>query len=182
MKRSLIFFMFFALSLTCVGQSKVTSYTLSLEFAPSFMNVSTLIIHKSIDSSFVELKGYKSFNRKDLYFCDTTTLHPIELSRLTSFLKIYKLDEKKVKKRASKKKYKNLLLVKDVPGNDGINVDLSLIINEKKKKHHFWSPLKESEDGKLMVILFDIMQKAFPIDKPFGHKSYEYIKELKTYF
>jgi hypothetical protein len=138
-------------------------------------------VRSSIDSSFIILKGYKSLNKEKISFCDTTTLKAIELSRLTTFLKTYKLSAKATEKSTFKKKHGNLPKYEDI-GIDGINVDLSLTVNANTSKYHFGSPKRGSEDGKLMGILFDIMQKAFPMDKPFGYQSYEYIKELKEYF
>ncbi|HTI58790.1 hypothetical protein [Mucilaginibacter sp.] len=181
MKQIFLIFFFFALGLPCFGQSKALSYTLSVEFSPSFMNRSTLTVRSGADSSFIVLKGYKSLNKKELSFCDTSTLKAIDLSRLTAFLKTYKLSVKATKKSTFKKKHGNLPKYEDI-GFDGINVDLSLTVNANTSKYHFWSPKRGSEDGKLMGILFEIMQKAFPMDKPFGYQSYEYIKELKEYF
>ncbi|WP_187359763.1 hypothetical protein [Mucilaginibacter ginsenosidivorans] len=80
-------------------------------------------------------------------------------------------------KREKSNKYP---LLKDLQ-IDGIEVDVNFNKIGNIKKYHFSNHL-ESEDRRLMSILFDLMQKAFPMDKPFGYQAYEYINELKTYF
>ena len=62
-------------------------------------------------------------------------------------------------------------------GFDGIYVDVNLDNGDKKKKYHFWSPPKESEDGKLMDMLLVMMQTHFQDDD-----AVDYIKRLKDFF
>ncbi|MFB9843655.1 hypothetical protein ACFFOO_14820 [Mucilaginibacter ginsenosidivorans] len=177
MKQGFIIFFCLALGLTCIGQSKVTSYTLSLEFTPSLSRGSTLMIHKTPDSSFVELRVYKGFNKKELSSYDTARLNAFDLVRLTGFLQSYHYSRTVKNKREKSNKYP---LLKDLQ-IDGIEVDVNFNKIGNIKKYHFSNHL-ESEDRRLMSILFDLMQKAFPMDKPFGYQAYEYINELKTYF
>ena len=158
-------------SLTCSAQSKLGDYILSADFSPSFgVKESKLIIKRKLDYGVIELKVYKSGNF--LFLDDTAKINTADLKKVTDFLHLNQL--KLYPTQKIRKKNKNLPVL---TGFDGIYIDLDFDNRGKKATRHLWSPSKESDEGRLMTILFSMMQNYFKDDD----NAVDYLKQLKEF-
>jgi len=159
---------FILLNVICLGQTKTDKYILRINFEPSFISTSQLIINSNPDSSFIELKISKKSNE------DKVLLKQDDLKKLTSFLNYYKFQIKSSFDTVSSNKDGSVTVS---TGTDGITVIGTFDQNNKQKKFQFWSPKKGTQNHKLIIILFDLLNRL-----NMNKNSIEYLKGLKEYF
>jgi len=173
MKNAILFVPLLLVSGICFGQ-KNSPYTLSINFAPSFIYSSSLIINSNGDSSSIEFK----FNQNNR---DKTNLKNSDLVPLSDFLKTYKYQIKNnIDTLGSYKKFidgDSVTIYRISAGLDGIIVNGSLIQNDKTQTFAFWSPKKGTDNQKLISIIFGLLDKSFTNDT-----TISYLEQLKQYF
>jgi hypothetical protein len=180
MKRLITLF-FVILRLTCLAQSKTDDYTLTIDFAPSFISTSKLVIHSAQDSNHIQLTIYNHYKDVNHVYTNKVRLKAKYLDGLTSFLQTYQFKIRgNVDTLGSHKVLENgdsVLVYSVSMGVDGITVSGVFDQTSTSKKFQFWSPKKDTANDKLVIILFDLMNKAFK-----DNKSTEYLRRLKGYF
>ena len=177
---TLILSMFTAIS--SLGQSKSDNYILTLDFWPSFMGASELSIRAKGDSAgFLNILIYKGYKMKELSIECNATIPAHKLIALTNFLKTYKFRVKNsIDTIGSHKEFVkgDSVLVYDIQiGHDGITVEGLFSQDNATKKFAFWSPDKGTENARLMVLLFDLIDNASN-----DQKVEDYIEQLQQYF
>ena len=178
--------LFFAILLStvcsfCFGQSKADSYNIGIVFLPSFSSPSKLLIKNTPDSTFIDLTIQRKQGR-NLIISDAAFVKKEDLAPLTDFLKTYDFPIKgKADTMALHKgpffKGDTTTIYELYTGADGVNVYGLLDQNDTIKKFAFWSPKKDSDNYKLVDILFAIMDGGLK-----KKESRTYIKALKAYF
>jgi hypothetical protein len=173
-----VFFLF--ISLFCFGQVRSGDYMLKLNFYPSFLDPSEIVIKAERDSAFLGLLVYK-YRTKELVNRKELIIPSGRLISLKEFFKTYKF---KIKNNIDAVGTHNefihgdSVLAYDIEmGTDGITVSGSFEQNNSNNKLEFWSPKKETQNAKLMVLLFDLLDITFT-DK----KSIDYAEQLQQYF
>lgn len=170
---------------TSVGwsQSPPVTYTLTIEYDPSFIASSILTIHLEPNACYAKLQVMTKQQNKDYRSSEKKSLKSADLGVLTNFFQTYHFRIRgSTDTIGSDKVFENgdslVVAYHVVSGLDGIIVKGSLDQNGIIKKFQFWSPKnRDAKNQQLSETLLNIMQKAF-IDKT----SVEYIKALKTYF
>ena len=163
------------------GQKQDSDYTLTLNFAPSFIAGSELSIQAKGDSGFIRINIYKSYNKKNGETDNNVVIPVGNLKPLTNFLKTYKFQIKNnIDTIGSHKVFVNgdSVLVYDVSaGLDGINVNGNFTQNNIIKKFAFWSPNKGTENANFVILLFNLLNNAFS-----GQNTINYLEQLQQYF
>ena len=170
--------------LTSVGWSQSTrgTYTLRVEYAPSFIASSILTIHSERNACYALLEIPTNQQNKDHRNSEKKSLKPGDLEVLTYFFKTYHFKIRgSTDTIGSSKVFENgdsIVAYHVVSGLDGIIVKGSLDQGQITRRFQFWSPKnRDAENQQLSEILITLMQETFT-DKLFV----EYIKALKTYF
>ena len=174
-----ILFLFF--EIVCFGQASITDFTLSLDFSPSFIIPSSLTISHKQDTNLIELKVYKNWDKKDLYINNKATLANVDVNAIMDFLKIYKFQIKGSTDTTDMHKEfidgDSVTVYSMSTGTDGITVDGTFTQENIIKTFSFWSPRKETENHKLMELIFPLLYKSFS-----EAKALNYIEQLEGYF
>ena len=166
--------LFVLLNSTCIAQIQTTDCELSLNINPSFHKTSNIIISKNLKSNSIKFEIEHSFY-------DIVILNDQDLNDLLLFLQSYKFQIKGPKDTiATKKKVINgdtTLIYEISYGTDGIGIEGIFDQAKSSNTFSFWSPKKESQNAKLMQIIFSILDKAFNAEEPKN-----YVKQIREYF
>ncbi|WP_295674724.1 hypothetical protein [uncultured Mucilaginibacter sp.] len=163
------------------GQSKSNDYNLTLDFGPSFMSASEVSIQAKGDSCFLNIRVYRNYKTKETSFENKAVIPANKTTALTTFLKTYKFQIKSnIDTIGSNKELvggDSVLVYSVSMGSDGIDVSGYFNQNAITHKFAFWSPRKGTENAKLMVILFDLLDSTFT-----EQKMINYVEQLEQYF
>lgn len=180
MKSFSIIIIFLFISLLSSGQVISGDYILRLNLCPSFLDPSEISIKTKGDSAILCLRVYK-YRTKVLSTKKEIIIPSQKLTSLTNFLKTYQFKIKSnIDTVGSHKEFLHgdSILAYDIEmGSDGITVSGIFEQSNTSSKFEFWSPKKETQNAKLMALLFNILDITFT-DK----KSIDYTEQLQQYF
>jgi len=169
--RNILIFCF--ISLTLMSYSQIQQ--ISIEFRPSFIDHSNLLITKENDGYSMSIKHSKT-NEKIM-------LPEVSLSELNKFLDNYILEKQldlKEKQQLdsikSRESNKNGIIDVSV-GVDGIIVIVKISDYAKSVLFDFWSPRNGTSDKKFAMMLLDLMKKSFT-----NADTREYLLQQQKYF
>lgn len=175
--RKLAFIILFLLTKNIIiAQSIAGSYTLSIQFEPSFNNPGKLVLHCQENSGTISL----STTYKSITYRDSVLLKANEFSTLTHFLATYQYKITNNIDTIKEKVFNNgdsSIIYHIEGGTDGINVKGKVIQNGYINNFAFWSPKKGSENDQFMGIIFNLMETYFSKDS-----TINYVEALKDYF
>jgi len=181
MKKCLLFICLTISFVTAFGQPHSASYNLTLNFAPSFMSASQLVIQANRDSVSFNLRVYKNFKNKE-YRIDSTVVIPAgNTTALTNFLKTYKFRiRNNVDTVGTHKVFENgdsVLVYSVSMGTDGIDVDGVFNQDDVSHKFAFWSPDKGTENARFMELILSLAENVFT-----STQTVNYLEALEQYF
>ena len=176
--KALVFILLYSLPVLCFGQSE--SYSLKVNFYPSFHYPSNLKIKNTVDSCYIRFAFQIDSTGKQ--FKQSKRIKHSSLTSLTTFLKTYKFQIKGNVDTISvthqpQKNDEDWIVYHIDAGTDGITAEGEFNQQKSTKKFKFWSPKKNSENEKLIKLLFDLMDNTFK-----QKKIVAYLDTLKWYY
>jgi len=163
----------------CHGQAAVTDYVLSVDFIPSFIAPSKVVICSKQDTITIEFTIYKDTNKKELSFTTLATLATNDVQPIAAFSKTYLFSKNswRDKLRMDTIVLNGNTMIVNTVGTDGITVNGTVTQDNIVKEFSFWSPRKESENQKLMELIFSLLYQSFPEER-----ATNYFEQLEGYF
>jgi hypothetical protein len=181
MKRCRFLILFTLTFVSAFGQSQSNDYHLALNFAPSFMSASQMIIRANRDSGSLNIRIYKNFKNKEYRVDSTVVIPATKLTALTNFLKTYKFRIKNnIDTVGAHKVFEqgDSVLVYEVSmGTDGIDVYGVFNKNDFTHNFAFWSPEKGTENARFMELILALTESVFT-----GKQTIDYLEQLEQYF
>lgn len=179
--RRLLTILFLLFDIVCFGQTSKTDFTLSLDFFPSFTYPSNLTICSKQDTNSIGLTVCRNGDKKDLILNQQTTILKSEIDTIANFLKTYKFQIKgSADTTGVHKVFMNgdsLTVYTLTIGVDGIIVNGTFTQGNIVKTFAFWSPKRETENHKLMVLIFSLLYESITEEK-----TVHYMDQLEDYF
>ncbi len=166
MKR-LLMLLFLLSTMDCFSQIN----GLTIEFAPSFMERSQLLIGKENSKYTMTISNTKVNEKCLLADSIIADLHHVLVDY---FKQKFTLDSIEHIKELEMSKGGGLMVS---IGVDGITVKGVLVENDNERSFNFWSPDRGSNDHKLISALYKLMYKTFT--KP---ETINYLEQLEEYF
>jgi hypothetical protein len=180
MRRPLILILLL-FDLICFGQTSNPEFKLSLDFYPSFMGPGNVTISSKQDTNSIVLIVYKNKDKCTWYQNKQTKIRKGEMDTIADFFKTYNFRIKGSVDTIGVHKEiingKSLTMYDMDIGVDGITVDGTYTQGNIMKKFAFWSPRKETENHRLMVLVFSMLYQSFSDDI-----IVNYIEKLEDYF
>ncbi len=167
--KTLLYIGFLLISMSSFAQF----YKLSVDFHPSFLKKSKLIINSNIN-------GYSIFINGD-DFEESSNVPDSLCVVLENFFEQYDFSHKgSIDTIGQEKIVENgdtIIYYQLSMGTDGIDVYGELINKNRFRTFKFWSPDKLSKNHELVQLLFEIMYNSYS-----NTKTIDYLEQLEQYF
>jgi len=181
MKSVLALFLSNIFVVSAAAQPNPANFNLTLEFGPSFLSASELIIQNKGDSDLINIRVYKNYRTREFRIDDQVIVPFTRMSALVDFFKTYKFNIRtNIDTVGAHKVFENgdsVLAYEVIYGTDGINVNGLFGQNGITHKFAFWSPDKGTENARLMGVVFDLIGNVFT-----NPQTVNYIEQLTQYF
>lgn len=163
--RHCIYILFLLITLICNGQN----YKLELTFEPSFIERADIIINYNENQA-------STISIKNFYIDEKRIIENKQLEQLSSILENYKFKHSNSIKENTVIKNGDTITLTTV-GLDGVTVSGILKKEKNYKSFAFWSPNRESPNGKLIECLFSLFDSSFQ-----ENNTVRYLDALKGSF
>ena len=164
-----IYFLLFATVSFGQRYEDLVNYELQIDIAPSFIEgVDILLKHYDDSLSSISIKNY--------YINDERMIETVKFHKLTTFLDDYEYSHTNSTITDTVFKNGDTLILSSI-GLDGVTVSGSLKRNNELNSFSFWSPSRSSQNGKLMFLVFELLDSSFKEER-----IEKYLTELKGCF